>query len=137
MLAVVIAILAVDFPPIFYRSLCKSEELGISLMDTGVALITLNAGMSGMKARPWTPVVKTYGEWYKDLIRNATSVIFPVIVGTLRFCIVSDFDYQEHASEWGIHWNFYTTVAVISLGQNFVYQPKYSLGIGVAMIIIY
>ena len=47
MMCVVIAILAVDFPPIFSRSLCKSEELGISLMDTGVALITLNAGMSG------------------------------------------------------------------------------------------
>lgn len=53
MLAVVIAILAVDFPPIFSRVLCKSEELGISLMDTGVALITLNAGISGAKARPW------------------------------------------------------------------------------------
>jgi len=47
MLAVVIGILAVDFPEIFYRSLCKTEELGISLMDTGVSLITLNAGMSG------------------------------------------------------------------------------------------
>ena len=46
MMCVVIAILAVDFPPLFSRSLCKSEELGISLMDTGVALITLNAGMS-------------------------------------------------------------------------------------------
>jgi hypothetical protein len=53
MIAVVIAILAVDFPPIFYRSLCKTEEVGISLMDTGVALITLNAGITGNKARPW------------------------------------------------------------------------------------
>ena len=52
MLAVVIAILAVDFPDIFYRTLCKTEELGISLMDTGVALITINAGMSGPRARP-------------------------------------------------------------------------------------
>lgn len=55
MLAVVIAILAVDFPVIFNRSLCKTEELGISLMDTGVSLITLNSGMSGIKARPWIP----------------------------------------------------------------------------------
>jgi len=53
MIAVVIAILAVDFPPIFYRTLCKTEEVGISLMDTGVALITLNAGITGNKARPW------------------------------------------------------------------------------------
>lgn len=56
MIAVTMAILAVDFPPIFYRTMCKSEEIGISLMDTGVALITLNAGISGLKARPWHEV---------------------------------------------------------------------------------
>jgi hypothetical protein len=31
----------------------KSEEYGISVMDSGVALITLNAGISSRKARPW------------------------------------------------------------------------------------
>lgn len=53
MLCVVLAILQVDFPPIFARSLCKTEEYNISLMDVGVALITLNSGMSSRKARPW------------------------------------------------------------------------------------
>lgn len=137
MIAVVIAILAIDFPQIFGRPLCKSEEFGISLMDTGVALITLNAGMSGVKARPWNPEALTYGQWYKDFLRNASGIVFPLIVGLLRFCVVSDLDYQEHASEWGIHWNFYTTVAVISLGQSFVYKPKHALGIGVAILITF
>ena len=54
--AVVMAILQVDLPPVFYRTLCKTEELGISLMDTGVALITINAGISNLKARPWHEV---------------------------------------------------------------------------------
>ena len=106
MLAVVIAILAIDFPRIFDRSLGKTEELGISLMDTGVALITLNSGMSGAKARPWSHEAKTYSEWFKEFIRTASSIIFPIIVGFLRFCIISDLDYQEHASEYGTHRNF-------------------------------
>jgi hypothetical protein len=53
MLGTCIAILAIDFPVIFERSHAKSEEYGISVMDSGVALITLNAGLSSRKARPW------------------------------------------------------------------------------------
>ena len=136
MMAVVIAILAVDFPPIFYRTLCKTEELGISLMDTGVALITLNSGMSNVKARPWHKEggVLQIG---KDLLNSAQSVIFPIIVGSLRFCVISDLDMLEHPSEWGIHWNFYTTVACISLLQNFVIRSKFCITIGLTLMVSY
>lgn len=48
------------------------------------------------------------------------SVIFPLIVGSLRFLLLEYVDYQEHPSEWGIHWNFYTTVAAINIMQAFV-----------------
>ena len=92
-IAVVIAILAVDFPSIFYRSLCKSEELGISLMDTGVALITLNAGISGMKARPWNSDVNSIRHFVGDVIKSSRGILFPIIVGSLRFWILDDFDY--------------------------------------------
>ena len=53
MLGVTVAILAIDFPSMFERIHSKSEEFGISVMDSGVALITLNAGLSSRKARPW------------------------------------------------------------------------------------
>jgi hypothetical protein len=53
MLGTVVAILAIDFPSIFQKIHSKSEEYGISVMDSGVALITLNAGISSRKARPW------------------------------------------------------------------------------------
>ena len=53
MVGVTVAILGIDFPAIFQRTNAKSEEYGISLMDSGVALITLNAGISCRKARPW------------------------------------------------------------------------------------
>ena len=113
MLAVVIAILAVDFPDIFYRTLCKTEELGISLMDTGVALITLNAGMSGPRARPWFNI-NSFGQWMKEFSRSINAVVFPIIIGWLRIIILEDFNYQEHPSEYGTHWNFFTTIAVVA-----------------------
>ena len=78
MLAVVIAILAVDLPMIFKRELCKTEEFGISLMDTGVALITLNSGMSSRKARPWNQA-RSWGDVLKELFESAISVIFPIM----------------------------------------------------------
>jgi phosphatidylinositol glycan class W len=36
-------------------------------------------------------------------------------------------DYQEHASEYGIHWNFYTTVSIMTIMLVFVRQSKYCL----------
>jgi hypothetical protein len=53
MCGVTVGILAIDFPAIYERIHSKSEEYGISVMDSGVALVTLNAGLSSRKARPW------------------------------------------------------------------------------------
>ena len=92
MLPVVIAILAVDFPMIFKRELCKTEEFGISLMDTGVALITLNSGMSSRKARPWNQARSCFGV-VKDAFEAAVGVIFPLVAGMFRILLVDDLDY--------------------------------------------
>lgn len=53
MVGVTVGILAIDFPAIYERRHAKSEEYGISVMDSGVALITLNAGLTARLARPW------------------------------------------------------------------------------------
>ena len=136
MIAVTMAILAVDFPPIFYRTMCKSEEIGISLMDTGVALITLNAGISGLKARPWHEVTSAR-QCCIDLLRSFQGILLPILFGFLRFCVISDLDYQDHPSEWGIHWNFYTTIAAITLCQNIIVKSKYTMLIGITLLFSY
>ena len=136
MLAVVIAILAVDLPMIFKRELCKTEEFGISLMDTGVALITLNSGMSSRKARPWTQA-RAWSDVAKELFESAVSVIFPIILGIFRILLLNSSDYQEHPSEWGIHWNFYTTVAAINILQALIKWPNYSIPFAFVLILSY
>ena len=92
MVAVIIAILQVDFPELFARELCKTEEFGVSLMDVGVSLITLNSGMSSRKARPWLEV-KTCSEIIKELFHSMIGVIVPVIFGLIRIVLLSDSDY--------------------------------------------
>ena len=46
MICTVCAILAVDFPVLFDRSLCKAEDYGWALMDIGVSSIILSMGAS-------------------------------------------------------------------------------------------
>lgn len=92
MFVVVQAILAVDLPTIFDRKMCKTEEFGASLMDVGVALITLNSGMTSRKARPWIKAA-TITDTLKDLASSFLGVIMPILAGFTRLLLISDLDY--------------------------------------------
>lgn len=39
-------LIAVDFPSIFPRYFCKTEEFGVSLMDVGAAGVIMTSGYS-------------------------------------------------------------------------------------------
>ena len=136
MLSVTMAILSVDLPPIFRRSLCKTEEYGLGLMDCGVALITLNSGMSGRKARPWIKIY-TFSQLMEEVNQTMLGVIVPICVGFLRILFLSELNYQEHPSEWGTHWNFYTTVAIINVVQSFLVSSRFAIPIAMTMIVTY
>ena len=136
MLVVVQAILAVDLPTIFDRKMCKTEEFGASLMDVGVALITLNSGMTSRKARPWIKTA-TIKDTIKDLLNSFLGVIMPILAGFTRLLLISDLDYQEHSSEWGIHWNFYTTIALINLLQAFLRDSTKAIVFAITLIMFY
>jgi len=133
MLVVVLAIIQVDFPVIFDRPLIKTEEYNISLMDTGVALITINSAMSNRKARPWFQVL-TFKSQIMDILSSIFENLFLLFAGFLRFFLLSELDYQGHASEYGIHWNFYSTIAVINIMQSFLYDPSQSITLAIVIM---
>ena len=136
MVGVAVAILGVDFPAIFQRTNSKSEEYGISLMDSGVALITLNAGISPRKARPWY-YKQNRTSILKEFIQAVKESLFPIALGFIRIFLLSELDYQEHASEYGIHWNFYTTIAIVNLLVVFVRNADHALPIAFFILICY
>lgn len=133
------AILGVDFN-VFPRKFCKTEEYGTSLMDVGTGLFVTSSALTSKFLR----------HFEKDMISQRNNsiverVFFQVqknmhkmknlfILGVLRFVFMKNTEYQEHVSEYGIHWNFFFTLGFLWLFADIVHAiaqtPKRSVSIG-------
>ncbi|GBG29688.1 GPI-anchored wall transfer protein 1 [Hondaea fermentalgiana] len=102
------AILAVDFP-VFPRRFAKTETYGTGLMDVGVGgFVVSNAIVLGLDG--------SYETLKLTMWRAISSTGVLVTIGLARLALTKSVDYQEHASEYGLHWNFFFTLAAVSLG---------------------
>jgi phosphatidylinositol glycan class W len=131
MVATCISILAVDFP-IYPRRFAKAERYGTGLMDIGVGAFIVSAGLvSGLKNK------ERRDQSFPDAILAASPML---VIGVVRFIAMKGVQYQEHVSEYGTHWNFFLTIAVVSL-LNALLRPlvphKTSLFVGIVLIVAY
>lgn len=99
-----IAILAVDFH-IFPRRLAKAETYGSGLMDVGVGAFIMSHGLT-------SPEVRGQGS-VKLVMATMRGVLPLIVIGVLRVMAVKGTDYQEHVTEYGVHWNFFFTIAAV------------------------
>lgn len=100
-LATTIAILAVDFH-CFPRRFAKTEEQGYSVMDMGAAgFVVANALVEGQRKVS-----------YRAILRD---VVVLMGLGMVRLTMVWAADYQHHVTEYGVHGNFFFTLAAIKL----------------------
>ena len=101
LLTTAVCILAVDFR-VFPRKFAKTETFGFGLMDIGVGSFVFSAGLVSQEAR------KGRGHLGKSL-REA----FPMLIlGFARLISVKGSGYHEHVTEYGVHWNFFFTMAL-------------------------
>ncbi|GAX18334.1 phosphatidylinositol glycan, class W [Fistulifera solaris] len=115
----IIAILAVDFR-LFPRRFCKTEVKGYSLMDLGAASFVVAAGLVSPKAR--------HGTTPKATPRMNWKRILPLLfMGLLRLLTHKGLEYPEHASEYGVHWNFFCTLAFLTMVAPFLPGPTCSI----------
>lgn len=113
----VVAILAVDFAA-FPRRLAKVETYGVGLMDVGVGLFVHAHGVTSPEARGGGGGGELQRKFslaaYLRLVGKTTRGVLPLMVlGVLRLLAVKSSGYQEHVSEYGIHWNFFFTIAAV------------------------
>ncbi|XP_050376363.1 uncharacterized protein At4g17910 [Argentina anserina] len=126
MMLTCICILAVDFT-IFPRRYAKTETYGTSWMDLGVGSFVVINSFVSRQARNLS-----WAKW-KAAIKSTTPLI---ILGFARTYSTAGLDYQVHAAEYGVHWNFFFTMAAISFLTSIINVPAQYSGILGALILV-
>lgn len=73
----------------------------------------------------------------REFLQAIKESLFPIALGFIRIVLLSELDYQEHSSEYGIHWNFYTTIALVNMFLVFMRNPNYALPFAFVTMICY
>ncbi|KAJ9051416.1 Glucosaminyl phosphatidylinositol (GlcN-PI) nositol acylation protein [Entomophthora muscae] len=108
MIMTCIAILAVDFH-VFPRFHAKVETFGSSLMDLGVGTFIFSSGLISGRGASQPSQARIKNDLAVSLIKS-----FPLwVIGIVRLISVKLSDYQEHVTEYGVHWNFFFTLGCL------------------------
>eukprot|EP00347_Sterkiella_histriomuscorum_P017350 403349721 len=131
-IATALAILQIDFPMIYDRRFCKTEDYGVSLMDVGVGAVMFATGLSARKVRESLGLKKM--SFLRDLYLTIKGNLIVTVAGSIRFFLLKDLNYQEHLTEWGAHWNFFATISVVNFALVFIRDIKHSLLISLVLM---
>ncbi|KAM3869593.1 phosphatidylinositol-glycan biosynthesis class W protein [Diretmus argenteus] len=103
-----ISILAVDFS-VFPRRYAKTETYGTGVMDFGVGAYVFANALVCSEARG----KHISGSKVNHVTKQIASVWPLVVLGMGRLLSVKMTGYHEHVTEYGVHWNFFFTLAIV------------------------
>ncbi|KAF8873964.1 GWT1-domain-containing protein [Gymnopilus junonius] len=131
MLMTVLAILAVDFP-VFPRSLAKCETFG---MDLGVGSFVFSQGI--VSAIPLVKDASYLQSAFLPKLLKVTRKSLPIIaLGLVRVLLIKGTEYPEHVTEYGVHWNFFVTLALLPVLQVFLHPLLVRLPISMVGVLV-
>lgn len=108
-----ISILAVDFA-VFPRRFAKTETYGTGVMDFGVGAFVFANALVCPEARRKSIL----GTKLKYITKQIMSVWPLVALGLARLISVKMTGYHEHVTEYGVHWNFFFTLAIVRVAAS-------------------
>ncbi|TXG54286.1 hypothetical protein EZV62_019542 [Acer yangbiense] len=126
MIMTCLCILAVDFR-IFPRENAKTETYGTSVMDLGVGSFVVANAIVSRQAR------NVLSMNWKSALKSISPLI---ILGFGRLVTTAGVDYQVHVGEYGVHWNFFFTLAGVSILTSITNVPPKYCGILGSLILI-
>ena len=65
--------------------------------------------------------------------------IVVTLIGVIRTIVIKAVNYQEHVSEYGVHWNFFITIAVVTIAASLLPRSLHQFAhyIALAIMILY
>ncbi|KAL4237169.1 hypothetical protein ACF0H5_005549 [Mactra antiquata] len=129
------SILAVDFK-IFPRYFAKVETYGTGLMDVGVGGFLISNAVVSPEARK----INSPDRAWVSILKSVKSSMPLIVIGLIRVLAVKSADYQEHVTEYGVHWNFFFTLATVKIACTVLFcaiSPKMWKVAGVLIIAAY
>ncbi|XP_065899394.1 phosphatidylinositol-glycan biosynthesis class W protein-like isoform X2 [Dysidea avara] len=127
-----VAILAVDFN-VFPRRFAKTETFGQGLMDTGVGLFVCFHGVVAREVRSRNVTKTSLRQYFQDLLQAIISSSPMIVLGCARLIATWGVRYQEHVTEYGVHWNFFFTLAIVKVLSTLLYPlliiPSWTTGL--------
>uniref|UniRef100_F1L181 Phosphatidylinositol-glycan biosynthesis class W protein n=1 Tax=Ascaris suum TaxID=6253 RepID=F1L181_ASCSU len=134
LIATGVAILAVDFN-VFPRRFAKTETYGRSVMDVGTASFTFCAALTNA-FRHYPNRVTTRATIPRRFSFLYSTTMILLYLGFSRMLVLKLLDYPEHVSEYGMHWNFFITLACIRIVTKLLGR-RLHLFFGIAFAVVY
>jgi phosphatidylinositol glycan class W len=132
-----LAILAVDFP-IFPRRFAKVETWGTSLMDLGVGSFVFSMGIVSTRSIIVARIKGIKESYLSKIVKSLRNTTTCLALGMLRLVFIKNLEYQEHVTEYGVHWNFFITLVLVGpltilLDPIFDYIPRCIVSLIISM----
>lgn len=128
MLVTCLSILAVDFK-IFPRRFAKTETYGTGLMDLGVGSFVVANALVSKQAR------NIGSRNHGGIFKSVSPLLF---IGFARLLLTKGVDYQVHVGEYGVHWNFFFTLAAVAILTSLInIPPQYCGFFGCSIVTAY
>ncbi|XP_078235409.1 glucosaminyl-phosphatidylinositol-acyltransferase PIGW [Pogona vitticeps] len=131
-----ISILAVDFPQ-YPRRYAKTETYGTGVMDFGVGSFVFGNAVVCPEVRLKPGMVRSK---FFYLAKQFFSVWPLLVLGFGRLMSVKAVEYYEHVTEYGVHWNFFFTLAAVRMAASLLltlFLPHNAWVVAVTLAVVY